>query len=247
VRITNPANYARTVFIEQLQAAGIRVDAAVVEENPTHVLPQEGSYSPGNQIALLTGAKAIDNAKLVMKVSYNIGSDTSLILWGLTQNVNTMQDSLAVEQKNLARVYGIQPSEYKFVDGSGGGETSATNTAVLKLLQYMSKSSLYSRYFDTMPSLGVDGSLEITRDFEADASLKGATGQVHAKTGTYVTLDGSSLMLKGQALAGYVNTKGGKRLAFSLVVNNVPISNIDGVVQAFQDQASIAAMLWRDF
>jgi D-alanyl-D-alanine carboxypeptidase len=54
-------------------------------------------------------------------------------------------------------------------------------------------------------------------------------------------------MLKGQALAGYVNTKGGKRLAFSLVVNNVPISNIDGVVQAFQDQASIAAMLWRDF
>jgi D-alanyl-D-alanine carboxypeptidase/D-alanyl-D-alanine-endopeptidase (penicillin-binding protein 4) len=159
-----------------------------------------------------------------------------------------VQGALAAEQKNLAATYGIQPTEYTFVDGSGGGETSATNQAVLKMLVFMYKSPLFSRYSDTMPSLGVDGSLEIMRDFEADRSLKGAAGQVHAKTGTYVGLDGGNLILKGQALAGYVRTKSGKLLAFSLVINHVPVHNIDqDVLQVFQDQSGIAAMLWRDF
>src|SRR5581483_3257565 len=43
-RITNPSNYARTVLIEQLRAAGVKVDAPTVEPNPTHLLPAKDCY-----------------------------------------------------------------------------------------------------------------------------------------------------------------------------------------------------------
>ncbi len=57
-----------------------------------------------------------------MKVSYNIGADTSLILWGTTQGLDNMDDSLEAERKSLTGKYGIPGNEFLFVDGSGGGE-----------------------------------------------------------------------------------------------------------------------------
>jgi D-alanyl-D-alanine carboxypeptidase len=249
LRIVQPSNYARTVLIEQLQAAGVKVDAPAVEANPTQILPEQNSYEQANQVALLTGMPFSDDARFVLKVSYNLGADTSLMLWGLTQGVNSNSFSaaLAAEQKNLAANYGIQPSEYQFVDGGGGGETKATTTAVTQLFAEMYSRPVYPQYFDALPSLGVDGSLQPTTGFESDPTLAGAKGQVHAKTGTTVTAVGSGLMLTTQSLAGYINTKSGKHLAFQVVVNNVPISGFDDVVQAFQDDATISAMLWRDY
>jgi D-alanyl-D-alanine carboxypeptidase len=42
--------------------------------------------------------------------------------------------------------------------------------------------------------------------------------------------------------------KSGRPLAFSLMVNHVPVQNIDqDVLQVFQVQSSIAAMLCRDY
>jgi D-alanyl-D-alanine carboxypeptidase len=247
-RIVQPSNYARTVFIEKLEEAGVKVDAPAVEENPVHILPAQNSYSQPDQVALLTGMTFANDAKFVLKVSYNLGADTSLILWGLTQGVNNgFSAALAVEQKNLAANYGIQPSEYNFVDGGGGGETTATTAAVLQMLADMYQRPVYPQYSDALPSLGVDGSLQSTTNFESDPTLAGAKGQVHAKPGTNVTAVGSGLQLVTQSLAGYVNTKGGRHLAYQVVVNNVPISGFNDVVQAFQDDATISAMLWRDY
>ena len=81
-------------------------------------------------------------------------------------------------------------------------------------------------------------------DYKSDPSLVGATGQVQAKTGTFVS--DTSPLLKGQALGGYIKTKAGRRIVFQLVVNNVPISGLDDVVQVFQDQGRVSAILWRD-
>jgi len=246
-RIVQPSNYARTVFIEELEAAGVKVDAPVVEANPVQILPAQNSYLPANHVAMLTGMTFINDATLVLKVSYNIGADTSLMLWGLTQGIDNFDAALAAEQQNLAANYGILPSEYNFVDGAGGGETMATPTAVIQMLADMYKRSVYPQYADALPGLGVDGSLQDTTDFESDPTLAGAKGQVHAKTGTTVTAVGSGLVLTTQALGGYVNTKSGKHLAFEVVVNNVPISGLNDVIQSFQDDATISAILWRDY
>jgi hypothetical protein len=41
--------------------------------------------------------------------------------------------------------------------------------------------------------------------------------------------------------------EGGRQLVYQLVVNNVVITRLDEVLQTFQDQGSVSAMLWRDY
>lgn len=245
VRIPDPASYARTVLIELLRENGVRVDAPAVSPNPVALLPRQRTYPAATKVAELRGLPYADSAKLVLKVSYNIGADASLLLFGLTQGVDSMDAALAKERRVLASRYGIGAAQYDFPDGSGGGESRALNRAVTRMLSVMSKSAAFPAYLDGMPILGVDGSLAAVTDFQSDPTLKRATGQVRAKTGTYV--DETGTVLKAQALGGYVTTKAGRRLAFQLAVNNVPIAGIDDVVQVFQDQGRLSAILWRDY
>lgn len=248
-RISEPSNYARTVFIEALARAGVSVSAAPVAENPVQLLPAQNAYASTPLVASLRSPSFDQYAKYIMKVSYNIGADTSLMLFGLKRaGATTLADALAAEQSQLAATFGIAASQYHFIDGSGGGDSSATSAAVIAMLRGMSTTSVFPSYFDALPVLGVDGSLAIIADFEADPTLAGAKGQVHAKTGTYVTQSPSNASLpylKGQALAGYIDAKSGRRLAFFVTVNNVPITGIDDVLSVFQDQGTISAMLWK--
>lgn len=244
VRVVEPANYARTVLVELLRENGVRVDASADEPNPVTLLPPQRRYPADAKVAELTGLPYADDAKFVMKVSYNIGADTSLLLFGLTQGVDNMDAALAKERHILASRYGIPPAEYSFPDGSGGGETRALNRAVTRMLTAMSRSAAFASYLDSFPVLGVDGSLAMVTDYKSDPTLAGATGRVQAKTGTYVSDTGS--LLEGQALGGYIETKAGRRIVFQLVVNNVPVSGLGDVVQVFQDQGRVSAILWRD-
>jgi D-alanyl-D-alanine carboxypeptidase len=54
---------------------------------------------------------------------------------------------------------------------------------------------------------------------------------VRAKSGTYILYNGLNreLLLLGKELAGYVETRRGRRLAFALFVNQVPLPNVDKV------------------
>ncbi|SAL13615.1 D-alanyl-D-alanine carboxypeptidase DacC precursor [Caballeronia terrestris] len=243
-RITEPSNYARTVFIEALARAGVTVTAANVEPNPVQLLPAQNSYVPSTQVAQLVSQPYGDYAKLIDKVSYNIGADMSLMLFGLAADGSTtVAGALAAEQNALSTQFQIPAADLHFIDGSGGGETTATGQAVTTLLTGMTKRAAFPSYFDSLPVLAVDGSLSFVTDFEADPTLAPARGQVHAKTGTYV--GGPPLTLKGQALAGYLDAKSGRRLVFFLAVNGVPITSINDVLAVFQDQGTIAAMLWK--
>lgn len=247
VRIVQPANYARTVFIEALKAAGVTVDAAPVAENPVAKLPAKGSYPAASRVALLTGTTYAQDGKYVMKVSYNIGADTSLMLFGVARGAHTYAEALASEEQQLASKYGIPKSDYHFIDGSGGGDTSATNATVTKMLEALAKSPERKAFLDTFPILAKDGTLATVVDFKKDATLAGAAGNVFAKTGTWLDEgpDGKP-MLKGQAFGGYVTSKSGKHLTYELVINNIPIAGIDDIVKVFQDEGTISAMLWRD-
>jgi D-alanyl-D-alanine carboxypeptidase len=100
----------------------------------------------------------------------------------------------------------------------------------------------FSAYFASLPLLGVDGSLATVTDFESQASLAPAKGQVSAKTGTFVEGE----LVRGQAFGGYINARSGRTLAYELVVNDVPFKSIDDIIQIFQDEGTISAILWRD-
>ncbi len=246
-RIVRPDNYARTVLIEALQRAGVTVNANPVGQNPVQLLPPQNSYSPNTLLAELVSLPYSEYAKLVLKVSYNIGSDTSLVLWGLTEGVDSMDDSLIVERENLTQNIGIPGNEFLFFDGSGGGPATATNKAILQMLKYNSEQSFFPKFLDALPILGVDGSLSFVTDFEADPSLAGAKGNAFAKTGTFATGNEDGILLKGQALGGYIDAKSGRRLMFNMFVNNVQLGfDIAKVIEVFQDQGTITAIIWRD-
>lgn len=248
VRIVQPSNYARTVFIEALRASGVSVAAPAVQPNPVALLPPRNAYVAADKVAALTGLRYGQDAKLILKISYNLGADTSLVLLGVKNDAASMPAALAFERKNLRARWGIPSNLYHFVDGSGGGDTTATNVAVTKMLAELAKSPASKAFVEALPILGVDGSLGFVKDFETDPSLAGAAGNVRAKTGTYVGASAAGTMeLKGQALGGYITTKHGRRLTFELVVNDVPVESIADLTNVFQDQGAIAAMLWRDY
>ncbi len=117
-RITQPSNYARTVFIEALKAAGVTVRASSVAENPAQLLPARNSYTPQTKLAELKGLPYSETAKLILKVSYNIGADTSLVLFGLTQGVDNMNDALKVERKNLTTIMGSRKTKFTLSMGA---------------------------------------------------------------------------------------------------------------------------------
>ncbi|MBA2656251.1 MAG: D-alanyl-D-alanine carboxypeptidase/D-alanyl-D-alanine-endopeptidase [Tatlockia sp.] len=236
-RIVEPANYARTVFIEALIKAGIKVNSKAVAINPAVTSEKRVP------ITELLSLPFSEYAKYILKVSYNIGSDTVFLLYGLTQGVNSIPDTLAIEKKLLSKQYGIPENQFYFVDGSGGGESKATTLAVVKWLQILRKFPDFQAFLNALPILGVDGTLALASNFKSKPLLIGATGKVWAKTGTY----GVGTMLKGQAIAGYILAKSGRSLSYHLVVNEVPIAAIEDIAEVLQDQATISAILWREF
>ena len=246
-RIADPSAYARTVLIEALTEEGVVVDADVVAPNPSNLLPPKDSYTPDTVLAEYVSLPYTEYGKLVLKVSYNIGSDTSLLLWGLENGVDNMEDALVLERQNLINNIGIPGDEFLFFDGSGGGDTVATNKAVLKMLDYISKQPFYPGFLELLPILGVNGSLGFLKDFESDPTLAGAKGNVYAKSGTKARGTEDGLILDGQALGGYIIASSGRTLIFNLVVNNVPLGfEFENISQVFEDQGTISAIAWRD-
>jgi D-alanyl-D-alanine carboxypeptidase len=250
-RITDPSSYARIVLIEELRKAGVKVNAPLLEKNPVKLLPGKDCYEKDNRVALLIGLPFSEDEKFVNKVSYNIGADTSFLLWGLTQGVDNMDDALVAEHENLEKNFGIGPKEYSFVDGSGGGESMAYTRTVTRMLTDMTERPVFPSYLATFPQLGIDGSLGSVTGFESDPTLAGAKGQVKAKTGTYVDLNeaGDGLVIKCQGFGGYIQTSSGKRLVYHLVVNGIPSTEdelVNKIVGIFQDEGLISAILWRD-
>lgn len=247
VRITKPNNYARTVFVEALEAAGVTVDADTVKENPSGLLETPAVYPADRRVALLVGTPFGEVAKYILKVSYNLGADVTLMMFGLTKGVNTQAQALAAERDVLVDALGLSADGFHFVDGSGGGETTATNTTVTSLLLQVLESDNADVILEALPSLGEDGSLGFVTDYQADPTLAPATGQVKAKTGTYAEGSASGILVKGQGCGGVIDTRNGRRLVYQLVVNNVKVSSINELTQIFQDQGTISAILWRDF
>ncbi len=99
---------------------------------------------------------------------------------------------------------GVQPQEFSIQTSSGLGINRVTPSAMMKLLRTLrSELSRYKMTFaDVMPVAGIDkGTLE--NRFDTDFS----TGSVVGKTGTLGNTDGGV-----SALAGEINTRGGKLL-----------------------------------
>ncbi len=112
-------------------------------------------------------------------------------------------------------------------DGSGlSGSDLLTPRGLVALLAAMDRHPHAAAFRDSLPIAGVDGTLE--------KRMKGtpAEGRVAAKTGT---------LRLANALAGYVTTVRGERLAFAIVVNNHEGKSREAVAAIDAIAAALAA------
>jgi D-alanyl-D-alanine carboxypeptidase len=235
-RVEDPASFARTAFISALTQAGVIVRAPLVRKNRTEALPASRSFAPSDRVASFASPPYAQDARLILKVSLNLGANLSLSLFGLAQGQRTIAGALAAERKVLVQRLGIDPNTFDFpTNGSGSPDSRAAPRATVKLLTAMSRGGNAAAFRSALPVLGVDGSLAGT-----GRSLP-ARGHVFAKTGT--TIDDSGL--KAQVLAGYIDAKNGRRLAFALYANDVgKITSIEDVAKVFDDEAEIVNAIY---
>jgi D-alanyl-D-alanine carboxypeptidase/D-alanyl-D-alanine-endopeptidase (penicillin-binding protein 4) len=198
--VSDPARCAARVFADVLEAKGLRVAGGVATSSDplpagTRVLAAHDS-PPLSEIV-----------RVVNKESQNLHAEMLLRLVGLKAggegSVEKGKEAVAAFAERL----GVPAAGWGLADGSGlSGFDLLTPRGLVSLLAAMDRHPCAAAFRDSLPVAERDGTLE-TR-------MKGtpAEGRVLAKTGT---------LRLARALAGYVTTVRGERLAFAIVVNNL--------------------------
>jgi D-alanyl-D-alanine carboxypeptidase/D-alanyl-D-alanine-endopeptidase (penicillin-binding protein 4) len=213
----DPALWAAGVFRHMLADAGVEVqgDARAVTQ-PTNVTPRltlEGR--PLAEILSLFN-KPSENAIGEMLIHDLAVHDNRVpATWGAGAQIITQW---------LTGVVGLDPGDFRTVDGSGLSRYDEICPAgTVRLLRHMWQRPDREIYLASLPIASVDGSLR------GRMAGTAAAGHVHAKTGT---MSGVS------CLSGYVETAGGRWLIFSILTNGYIGSS--GPSQALQDRLCIA-------
>lgn len=240
--VEDPAAHARSLFIEQLQHAGVVVDASPLGVNHADNLPAQGSYAKDSQVAVLTAPPLSEAARLILKVSHNLHASTLPMLLAAGKGKRTLDDGMRVQQQALKNI-GIDVEGISFGGGAGGARADFTSPRVtVQLLRLMATRPEFAAYEAGLPILGVDGTL-------ADAVRKdsAARGKARAKTGTLFwknRLDDRNL-LTSKALAGYLTTATGRELSFAMFVNNVLIPDSKATAQEGKTLGSLCEVVYK--
>lgn len=236
-QVPDPAAFARTLVIEALQRAGVAVDAAVVAANPSGRLPSPAAVAGLPQLAEYVSPPYSEYAKLINKVSHNLGANLIPGVLAAHRGQRTYQAGMQLIRR-YARDAGLDPHQVTLVDGQGLAGDRVSPQAQVGFLRYLTGRPYFDEFFASTPILGVDGSLQgvVPNDDPA-------RGHVHAKTGTLLGPGaGDSLRLQTKALAGYIDAPRGGRLAFAIYLNDVPITPRNAVQTALDANRALGAM-----
>lgn len=236
--VDDAAAFGRTAFIEALRRAGVAVSADPVAANPVGTLPDRASVDSLTSVAELESLPLAEEVTYVMKISYNRGAQTLICRLAASVGESTCDAGLAVAGGIWADA-GLDTLGVSLVDGSGleGNYITAENAVDVQIL--MAERADADEWRATMPILGVDGSLASVQTDSA------AAGKVFAKTGTLVGRDlvNGRVRLATKTLGGVMDTEKGRRLAFTIIVNQGIYAGIDGVFEANDDVGRVAALI----
>lgn len=213
LNVFRPDLYFLTLFNETLQQNGIKIHGSL-----------DNFWLPYGAVHITTFSRpVIDVIRRVNKVSSNLHAE--MVLYAMAEKYYgkpaTSKNGIKVIN-NLIAMTGMNPEKYRLVDGSGLSHYNLVSAelilAVLKHVYYK-EPALFKILNESFPIAGIDGTL-VRR-------MGGSTAEkrVTAKTGT---LNGVS------ALSGYLATKSGKFLAFSILMQN--FVNGTSTARAFQDE-----------
>jgi D-alanyl-D-alanine carboxypeptidase len=207
-----------------LQARGIEIKPKKSSAVSKDFSSFQHFYIPENQVAEHVSPPLSEEIKITLKVSQNLHAGMGPYLLGLLVAKN-VKDPLSAGFK----------IEHAFLtdaklDLSGA---SQGDDFMCHYLAYWKTRPDFPILFNGLPILGKDGTLaKIQKD-------NPGAGHVFAKTGTFAAEDklNSRLMLNGKGLAGYVQTKSGKTLAFAAYVNHTAMPDDPESAQKIAGQA----------
>ena len=238
--IKNPANFAKSAFIQALKEAGIQVN---LKTNSEKLPPEE--YTNLKPIAEFVSPPFSEYAKLILKVSHNIGADLTPLILAEQHHLKTFEQGMPFIAKFLKNKVKIDQNNFVFADGAGGNENHITSNAVIDLLSYMKKqpAAQYQKFYDGLPILGVDGSL-------AEAGKNSpARNRIHGKTGTSIIYDLANQRFYSfaETLGGYIEANNGHTLAFLVAVSNTPMESINDAFTIQADVSNVASGIYIAF
>lgn len=216
--VENPASFARSLLIEALRRAGIRVEASPLVENSIDKLPRRETQAMLDKLGTLESPPFSEEMKLTLKVSLNLHATMMPLLVATKHGKRTLAEGLRLEREALARL-GVDVDTISFSGGAGGDRGDyVTPRATVQLLTAMAKRADFETYRSALPILGVDGTLATAVEKNSPAR-----GKVRAKTGTlsWSNLLNDRPLLQSKALAGYAETKSGRTIIFAAFVNLV--------------------------
>lgn len=184
-----------------LSKNGIVTEGKVIDKSA----PQ-GNYEERKKITAYQSPKLEDLVYFINQTSNNAMSEALLKTTGFYEKGDYSLDTgRATVTKHLTkRTFDFQG--FNFADGSGLSRSNVvTPISQVKFLSALMEEKHFDSYFKSLPIGGQTGTLKSM--FQNSDSY----GQVFAKTGT---------LNRVKTLAGYIKTKSGKLLTFSLLINN---------------------------
>ena len=237
--IKDPKAFAKAAFVKALQDAGVKVSFAGGESGLVKLGTNYRNLEP---IAEWVSPPLSEYGKLILKVSHNIGADLIPLLLASHEGKKTFDSGMLLLGNFLTQKVKLSSDEFVLGDAAGGNDNRFTPKGEVQLLEYVYQQSpeRFKKYFDSLPILGVDGSLE---DF---AKGTPSVGKVRAKPGTGVgmNLATGKLFLITQALGGYIEAKNGHLYAYMLVVNNATMPTIEDVFPIFEDVSLLSNQIY---
>jgi D-alanyl-D-alanine carboxypeptidase/D-alanyl-D-alanine-endopeptidase (penicillin-binding protein 4) len=237
--IKDPKNFGKLAFIQALQKQGVKINPSQNRTNENITL---STFKDAQKIALWTSPPITEYAKLILKVSHNLGADLVPLLLASHKGKKTFDDGMFLIGEFLKNKVKLSEDSFVLIDAAGGNENRFTPQGEIQLLEYVHKQSApeFKHFFDALPILGVDGSLE---DFAKNSP---GAGKVHSKPGTGVAynLATNKFFLITQALGGFIEGKNGHLFAYMVVVNNGAMPTINDIFGIFEDVSQLSSKIY---
>ncbi len=217
--VPEPSRFAQMALVMALDEKGVRAALPPSAEKPDFQ-KLSASYTDANLVAEHVSPPLSEEVKVTLKVSQNLhASAMPYVLGAILAKDGSARAGFAKELEFLKDTLGLDISGASQGDGAGGS-AHFTPSFMVRFLAAMAGRPDFQKYFTALPILGRDGTLW---NIQTDSP---AAGHVHAKTGTYVEDDllNNGLIVDGKGLAGYMTTADGRKLAFAIYANNVPVS-----------------------
>jgi D-alanyl-D-alanine carboxypeptidase/D-alanyl-D-alanine-endopeptidase (penicillin-binding protein 4) len=211
--VPDPALFAAHALYEALTRRGVTIAGRPVARHRyrNQDPPPAAELARAVVLAERDSAPLLEILRITNKVSQNLFAEIVLRETARVRRGDASREAALKELSQFLEEAGIDAGDYQFEDGSGLSPlTLVTPTAVTRLLSYMYRSEHRDAWISLLPVGGEDGTL--SERFRASPDGR----RVKAKTGT---------LSHASSLSGYLETRHGRTLAFSILANGYRTSS----------------------